>query len=815
MVKTRDNHYVPQWYQKGFLLIGKQQLRYLNMQPDTITLPNGQLKPLHDKKWCYTTTCFYKTDLYTTFFGEDVNDEVERILFGEVDDKGANAIRAFIQDDAEKWRINFENFFSFIDSQRIRTIKGLDWIQSNYSELSQVELMVEMQKLQNLNCTLWTEGVREIVSANDSSVKFIITDHPVTIYNHALEPESNECRYPNDPSIALKGSQTIYPLDQNHCLILTNLEYAQDPENENPLENRVNPARIRQTLAKTDSMIKTRNLSEEDVLKINLILKKRAKQFIAAGKEEWLYPENHMKENWADLKDVLLPPKNQISEFTGEIIVGYADGTSHYQDAFGRTEKVSKHLLKNSDESQMKPNVQCGCGSGRKYKKCCRDKPKEQRTSWTALSIRERNLGLYRAIKDIFGLNVKDAEWDDVRRNISGEQISELYRYYGYLWPRSTDIYDLLPKPDEKLRALYSGLLDPRFICKSAIGITPYFDEVLLINPLMYPNGINPKFSPIEHPEQFKLDTLKNVFLLLTIEPLVNKGVINLIPDPTSFDEYLKREMIRTVENRKGNATVSPNDISILEKLNFEVFERVITCLPESAQKRQIRQKMPELTDEKVAELQLNFKEKAEADPLALLQDLDMSKDGQLHFFSLVPNYEMAMFTAQVTGSIIVTDSETRWNELQQAQNRIDGLVELPWINVSNNIYKREFVLNMLPENSFYNYESNGFFDVRNIFRNIQCSINQGNDISEESLIGISKSLDIGIGKILDNSDASNSLHQNTKLKILSPRGGFTDNNVQRMLVSSNSEQHLPSVNTVMFIEPQSKLLIQMPAVSN
>jgi hypothetical protein len=67
----------------------------------------------------------------------------------------------------------------------------------------------------------------------------------------------------------------------------------------------------------------------------------------------------------------------------------------------------------------------------------------------------------------------------------------------------------------------------------------------------------------------------------------------------------------------------------------------------------------------------------------------------------------------------------------------------------------------------------------------------------------------------LDNSDASNSLHQNTKLKILSPRGGFTDNNVQRMLVSSNSEQHLPSVNTVMFIEPQSKLLIQMPAVSN
>jgi hypothetical protein len=320
----------------------------------------------------------------------------------------------------------------------------------------------------------------------------------------------------------------------------------------------------------------------------------------------------------------------------------------------------------------------------------------------------------------------------------------------------------------------------------------------------MYPNGINPKFSPIEHPEQFKLDTLKNVLLLLTIEPLVHKGIINLIPDPTSFHEHLKREMIRIVESRKGNTTVNPNDISILEKLNFEVFERVITCLPETAQKQQIRQKMPELNDEKVNELQLNFKEKAKADPLALLQDLDMSKDGQLHFFSLVPNYEMAMFTAQVTGSMIVTDSETRWNEFKQAQNRVGGLVGLPWSDVNNNIYNREFILNMLPENSFNNCESNAFSDVRRVFRDIQNSIKQNKDISEVRLAGMSTSIDIGIQKISNNSDAPNSLHQKTKFQSISPRGGFTDNNVQRMLISSNSEQHMPSVNSVLFIEPQN-----------
>ena len=44
-----------------------------------------------------------------------------------------------------------------------------------------------------MHCTIWTEGVREIVSAEDSDVKFIISDHPVTIYNHAAPPDSSMC----------------------------------------------------------------------------------------------------------------------------------------------------------------------------------------------------------------------------------------------------------------------------------------------------------------------------------------------------------------------------------------------------------------------------------------------------------------------------------------------------------------------------------------------------------------------------------------------------------------------------------------------
>lgn len=125
---------------------------------------------------------------------------------------------------------SFQDFFEYLDAQKLRTPKGLDWIKSRYPTLSQLQLMREMQGLRLMHCTMWTEGVREIVTAEESDVKFIVTDHPVTIYNAALPPTSPECSYPGDPLIELVGSQTVFALDANTCLILTHLENAQEPK---------------------------------------------------------------------------------------------------------------------------------------------------------------------------------------------------------------------------------------------------------------------------------------------------------------------------------------------------------------------------------------------------------------------------------------------------------------------------------------------------------------------------------------------------------------------------------------------------------
>ena len=325
MTKTRNNHYVPEWYQHGFFEPDQNNYHYLDLAPRRHTLPGGRVAIENSKFFWPASKAFRQRDLYSVFFGTAVNDEIERKVFGDIDTRGAPAVRAFVGDDAGDWHRHFTTLFEYLDIQKIRTPKGLDWLRRQYPRLTQNDLMLEMQGIRMMHCTIWTEGVREIVSAEDADVKFIVSDHPVTIYNHAIRPDAKGNSYPNDPPIALKGSQTLFPLNRDFCLILTNLEYAQDPSTD-PLVKRTFAGNYRNSMVRTDAFIRTRKLTSEQVAQVNFVLKARAKRYIAAGKEEWLYPEAQCSEPWADLRNTFLPPKSDLWRFGGEMFARLANG---------------------------------------------------------------------------------------------------------------------------------------------------------------------------------------------------------------------------------------------------------------------------------------------------------------------------------------------------------------------------------------------------------------------------------------------------------------------------------------------------------
>ncbi len=81
-----------------------------------------------------------------------------------------------------------------------------------------------------------------------------------------------------------------------------------------------------------------REMDENEVLRINHIMKQHATKFIAAANKEALYPEKYLhKPNWSKLDDdwFLLPNPWKVG-FTGGYAVGYKDGSAFAMDEYGR-----------------------------------------------------------------------------------------------------------------------------------------------------------------------------------------------------------------------------------------------------------------------------------------------------------------------------------------------------------------------------------------------------------------------------------------------------------------------------------------------
>lgn len=808
MSKTRDNHYVPQWYQKGFLSNPNNNLYYLDLTPDKILrpdgapilLPDGTAKTHKALNYWPTSKCFYQTDLYTTFFGPYINDDVERLLFGKIDDEGARAVRAYIDTDMSGWHEHFSNFFSFIDTQKIRTPKGLDWIRHQYPMLDQVDLMVEMQSIRNIHCAIWTEGVREIVSAKNADTKFLISDHPVTIYNYASSGDDTFSAYPNDPSIQLKASQTLFPLNKDFCLILTNLEYAKSPDINDPLEKRTHAKLQRNSWVRTDQYIRTRSLNDDEVSTLNLVLKKRAKRYIAAENEEWLYPEKNTQLTWESAKEILLPPKDELHLFGGETFVGFKDGTTLYQDEFGRETPENKYLKKEVPKKLGK-NSKCGCGSGRKYKHCCLNVPEHERPAWDVLSIRERNIVLYRGVYDILGLN-KGKTWDDVRRELSNEQIVKIHNLYWSLWPRETDLFKLLPRPNKRFRAVYSGVLDPRTIFLP-LATSPLFDEIIIQHPFIHPKAVKEDFSPVDNPHKHKSQTLKNLLLFLQLEPFVRLGIVNFIPDPCVFDSFLQHEMMTMANKRHDDLSIHEAERQRMMDLMREDSERTIRSQTKEQFKQQISQSDQGYSDKEIDEIFEYMKKHNESDPLALLQDDLMESGGQFLASSMAPNFEMALFIAQLTGSILLTDSETRWDEFMRAQTTNRGIASYLMTSLTEMMNEAEYFLTADPDLNLEQAIWSKFGDLRKLLRDVFIQASEKQSEPNTQLLDKYKAdFDKSYQKTIESYDVMNKASFKAKLKLVIPRGGFTHNNVQRLLIKSGNLAQSQSVPICMFIEP-------------
>jgi hypothetical protein len=127
----QNNHYVPEWYQKRFLLPGQkeQALFYLDFQPGFSVDAKGGVRPNQAIRRKGPRHCFAEKDLYTTAFGNEESKNIEKYFFGQIDFDGKRAVE-FIANFAHPSFDGkaFENLLMYMSTQKLRTIKGLEWL---------------------------------------------------------------------------------------------------------------------------------------------------------------------------------------------------------------------------------------------------------------------------------------------------------------------------------------------------------------------------------------------------------------------------------------------------------------------------------------------------------------------------------------------------------------------------------------------------------------------------------------------------------------------------------------------------------------
>src|SRR5262245_14057184 len=104
---------------------------------------------------------------------------------------------------------------------------------------------------------------------------------------------------------------------------------------------------------------------------------------------------------------------------------------------------------------------------------------------------------------------------------------------------------------------------------------------------------MRPKYSPISSPSQHKSQTLKNVLVLLTLEPFIRAGVVHLVPDQMELSTEFRRALMSAAEERDVTTELESSDFDMAIKLAQNDRWRATLRMPEEALERLVRKSQP------------------------------------------------------------------------------------------------------------------------------------------------------------------------------------------------------------------------------
>lgn len=323
-------------------------------------------------------------------------------------------------------------------------------------------------------------------------------------------------------------------------------------------------------------------------------------------------------------------------------------------------------------------NDSCPCGSGRKYKRCCRGKVDWNEILRTGadwkphLSNRGRNILFANRLSEALQLDTGNVRsLTDYKAAFTADAVRQIHEALIEVWPPDLDITSVLEASRQDISALYIGDYGLEYITRGIVRHSTYANKILVVDPFVYPLSVRDEFNPILEPEQYRTQALKNSNFWFSLLPWIEAGIIEIIRTPADFNrelnwESLKRQQRKFEESEELKAAAKASVEELRKRhMDKQAFQHLLLSAPDPYIEKTIK----ELGLEKDGYTAKDFLEYVHAERARdsdFLEPLGQdSNSGQLHVMTTGTSYDIAQLTASITRSYLVTDLQVKWREIE------------------------------------------------------------------------------------------------------------------------------------------------------
>jgi hypothetical protein len=273
----------------------------------------------------------------------------------------------------------------------------------------------------------------------------------------------------------------------------------------------------------------------------------------------------------------------------------------------------------------------------------------------------------------------------------------------------------------------------------------------LLIEPFQHPYILNPKYNPIENPNQYRAQTLKDVNFYFAMLPWVEAGIVEFIRTPGDFDRKLNIDALKRARIIGKDATIQAAIQETVEDLhhrhsNREARHLAVLSAPDFHLRRifkQIPKKGAEISEDDF----ISYIHSVHEDDPNFLEPLGGPDRAQLHTVFSGGFLETASSAAQMTGSYLFTDLKAKWAQIERERGtNADTEVWSPFAKAVQNT-KLHFLNNLNLDHALRLRAEGRLENLRSFMTKMWAKARGDQPFSERAAIDLANELTAAVGE--------------------------------------------------------------------